>query len=69
VKGAIGVVQLDRAPDHDALRAQFLAEGVWLRPLQDVVYLMPPFTIEDDELEALMGAVRRVVARWSATPR
>jgi adenosylmethionine-8-amino-7-oxononanoate aminotransferase len=69
VKGAIGVVQLDRAPDHDALRAQFLAEGVWVRPLQDVVYLMPPFTIEDDELEALMGAVRRVVARWSATPR
>jgi adenosylmethionine-8-amino-7-oxononanoate aminotransferase len=67
VKGAIGVVQLDRIPDLDGLRQALLAEGVWVRPFGDVVYLMPPFVIADDELEALIGAVVKVVRRWSAT--
>src|SRR5690606_26870963 len=65
VKGAIGVVQLERAPgaaELDALRRRFVDEGVWVRPFGDVVYLMPPFVITDDELEVLTGAVRAVLA-------
>ncbi|MDH3418025.1 MAG: adenosylmethionine--8-amino-7-oxononanoate transaminase [Gammaproteobacteria bacterium] len=68
VKGAIGVVQLDRVPDLDALRQAFLDEHVWIRPFHDVVYLMPPFVISEDELETLMRAVCRVVERWSRAP-
>ena len=68
VKGAIGVVQLDRVPDLDALREAFLGENVWVRPFGDVVYLMPPFVISDDELETLIQAVCRVVERWSRAP-
>ncbi|MFS8608400.1 MAG: aminotransferase class III-fold pyridoxal phosphate-dependent enzyme, partial [Gammaproteobacteria bacterium] len=65
VKGAIGVVQLERAPSSaelDALRRRFVDEGVWVRPFGDVVYLMPPFVIADDELDTLIRAVRTVVA-------
>jgi len=65
VKGAIGVVELERAPgaaELDALRRRFVDEGVWVRPFGDVVYLMPPFVIADDELDMLMRAVRTVVA-------
>ena len=65
VKGAIGVVELERAPGAaglDALRRRFVDEGVWVRPFGDVVYLMPPFVIADDELERLVRAVRAVVA-------
>jgi adenosylmethionine-8-amino-7-oxononanoate aminotransferase len=65
VKGAIGVVQLDRMPDLEAMRESFVDEGVWIRPLHDVVYLMPPFVIGEDELATLIAAVRRVVKRWS----
>ncbi|HSG65309.1 MAG TPA: adenosylmethionine--8-amino-7-oxononanoate transaminase [Gammaproteobacteria bacterium] len=65
VKGAIGVVQLDRVPDLEAMRESFVGEGVWIRPFHDVVYLMPPFVITGDELAALIGAVYRVVKRWS----
>jgi adenosylmethionine-8-amino-7-oxononanoate aminotransferase len=65
VKGAIGVVQLDRVPDLEAMRESFVDEGVWIRPLHDVVYLMPPFVIGEDELATLIAAVRRVVKRWS----
>lgn len=68
VKGAIGVVQLDRVPDLDALRQAFLDEHVWIRPFHDVVYLMPPFVISAGELETLMRAVCRVVERWSRAP-
>jgi adenosylmethionine-8-amino-7-oxononanoate aminotransferase len=64
-KGAIGVVQLDRIPDLSALRMAFVEQGVWVRPFGDVVYLMPPFVISDDELAALTQAVVRVVAGWS----
>jgi adenosylmethionine-8-amino-7-oxononanoate aminotransferase len=69
VKGAIGVVQLDRVPDLDALRQRFLEEGVWVRPFEDVVYLMPPLVIDADELDTLIRAVNRVVKDWSAAPR
>ena len=62
VKGAIGVVELAAVPDLDSLRQRFVAEGVWVRPFENVVYLMPPFTISPADLETLLDAVRRVVA-------
>jgi adenosylmethionine-8-amino-7-oxononanoate aminotransferase len=31
--------------------------GVWVRPLGDVVVLMPPLAIGDDDLETLVGTV------------
>ncbi len=61
VKGAIGVVQLDCVPDLNALRQRFLEEGVWVRPFEDVVYLMPPLVIGAAELDTLIQAVNRVV--------
>ncbi len=61
VKGAIGVVQFDHRPDVDALREAFIAEGVWVRPFGDVIYLMPPLIIESEDLQTLTGAVNRVV--------
>ena len=64
-RGAIGVVQLDRVPDLDELRRRFVEEGVWVRPFADVVYLMPPLVIGDDDLAILTAAVCRVVADWS----
>ena len=68
VKGAIGVVQLDRVPDLDALRQRFLEAGVWVRPFADVIYLMPPLVIGAEELDTLIQAVTRVVKDWSALP-
>lgn len=61
VKGAIGVVELDRQPNLERLRARFVEEGVWVRPFGRVVYLMPAFTIGEMELDELISAVARVV--------
>ncbi len=61
VMGAIGVVELHRVDDLNALRARFIAEGVFIRPIGNVVYLTPAFTITPDELKALTDAIVRVV--------
>ncbi len=61
VRGAIGVVQLDKTPDREAMKRAFLARGVWVRPFADVVYLTPAFTISQAELEMLTRAVIEVV--------
>jgi adenosylmethionine---8-amino-7-oxononanoate aminotransferase len=61
VKGAIGVVELDRIDDLNALRRQFLGEAVFIRPIENVVYLTPAFTISENELSTLTDAVCRVV--------
>ena len=66
VKGAIGVVELDRIENLNALRQRFVAEGVFIRPFGNIVYLTPAFTIAADELATLTGAIRRVLSsrRW-----
>jgi adenosylmethionine-8-amino-7-oxononanoate aminotransferase len=61
VRGAIGVVALDRIDDLYELRRRFVAEGVFVRPFGATVYLTPAFTIAPDELARLTGAVVRVV--------
>jgi adenosylmethionine-8-amino-7-oxononanoate aminotransferase len=66
VKGAIGVVQLARVPQLEALRARFVRHGVWVRPLGDVVYLMPPLVIGPEDLATLMRAVHDVLTEAAA---
>jgi adenosylmethionine---8-amino-7-oxononanoate aminotransferase len=61
VKGAIGVVELDRIDKLDAIRQRFIAEGVFIRPFGSIVYLTPAFTITGNELAQLTNALRRVL--------
>jgi len=63
VKGAIGVVELDRIDDLNDLKRRLVAEGVWVRPFRNIVYLTPALTIDATELKTLTGAIRRVVGR------
>jgi adenosylmethionine-8-amino-7-oxononanoate aminotransferase len=66
VKGAIGVVQLKRPPQLEALRTRFVRHGVWVRPFGSVVYLMPPLVIRAEDLERLIAAVRDVLREAAA---
>ncbi len=61
VKGAIGVVELARIDNLDALRARFVEQGVFVRPFGNIVYLTPAFTIAADDLKKLTDAVVTVV--------
>lgn len=65
VWGALGVVELEHDRDVVWLRRRFVDEGVWVRPLDRAVYLMPPLVISGFELTRLTDAVLRVVTDWS----
>jgi adenosylmethionine-8-amino-7-oxononanoate aminotransferase len=57
VLGAIGVVQLEHPVDVAAATAAAIGEGVWLRPFRDLVYTMPPYVTDDDDVARIARGV------------
>ncbi|AWL37055.1 MULTISPECIES: adenosylmethionine--8-amino-7-oxononanoate transaminase [unclassified Streptomyces] len=57
VLGAIGVVQLDHEVDMATATRAAVREGVWLRPFRDLVYTMPPYVTDDDDVARICRAV------------
>jgi adenosylmethionine-8-amino-7-oxononanoate aminotransferase len=60
VKGAIGVVELENIENMNALKAALVAEGVWVRPFRNIVYLTPALTIDEADLRKLTDAIVKV---------
>jgi len=62
VLGAIGVVQLEHPVDMAAATEAAVSHGVWLRPFRDLIYAMPPYVIDEQDLarvcEAMLAAAR-----------
>ncbi len=61
VLGAIGVLELKTSVDMKTLQAQFVEQGVWVRPFGKLVYVMPPYVIADNELTTLLNGFVHVV--------
>jgi adenosylmethionine---8-amino-7-oxononanoate aminotransferase len=57
VLGAIGVVQMDCEVDIAAATAVAVEHGVWLRPFRDLIYTMPPYVIDDDDLVRICNSI------------
>jgi len=57
VLGAIGVIELDRPVDVAAATRAATERGVWLRPFRDLVYAMPPYVTDDEDLERITSAM------------
>lgn len=55
--GAIGVVEVDKPVDMATLQDFFVNRGVWVRPFNRNVYLMPPYCIEPEDLRRLTDAI------------
>jgi adenosylmethionine-8-amino-7-oxononanoate aminotransferase len=66
VLGAIGVVQLEHQVDVAAVTATAVEHGVWLRPFRDLIYAMPPYVIDGQDLttvtDAMLAATGRALA-------
>ncbi len=65
VLGAIGVVEMKEPVDMAQIQAQFVEQGVWVRPFGKLVYVMPPYVINEQDLDRLSGAICRVVEQQS----
>lgn len=66
VRGAIGVIQLDRTAPADRLSAGCIANGVWLRPFRDILYTTPPLIAGEEDIAHIAAAMLASVSEWSA---
>lgn len=64
ILGAIGVVELHEDVDLAWMTPEFIKRGVWLRPFNRLVYIMPPFVISKKELSTLTAAMYDVVKAY-----
>ena len=57
VLGGIGVVETHKPVNTQALQRYFVQHGVWIRPFNRLVYLMPPYISPPDDVARLCAVV------------
>jgi adenosylmethionine-8-amino-7-oxononanoate aminotransferase len=63
VLGAIGVVELKEPVDMKRIQPMFVEHGIWVRPFGKLVYVMPPFIMNDDEIVFLCKGIYDVLSK------
>ncbi|MDH5444942.1 MAG: adenosylmethionine--8-amino-7-oxononanoate transaminase [Gammaproteobacteria bacterium] len=61
VLGAIGVVEMKQPVDMTTIMEMFVEQSVWIRPFGKLVYVMPPFIMNNEDLTLLTTALCKVV--------
>lgn len=61
--GAIGVIELKEPVDMQRIQPLFVERGVWVRPFGKLVYCMPPYVMNNDDLATLTAAMVDTVAQ------
>jgi adenosylmethionine---8-amino-7-oxononanoate aminotransferase len=61
ILGAIGVIECKTAVDMQKIQPAFVNKGVWIRPFGKLIYLMPPYIINQQDTEQLCDAIFEVL--------
>lgn len=57
VLGAIGVVEMKEHVDVSEAQKFFIEKGVWIRPFRNLIYIMPPYIIDEKDLNQTTSAI------------
>lgn len=60
--GAIGVVELHEPVKQAEIQKAFVEAGVWIRPFNCLVYIMPPFIAQPKHIHQLLDAMYQVLS-------
>ena len=63
VLGGIGVIELISPVEMAKVQPLFVEQGVWVRPFGKLVYTMPAYIMNKDDVAALTSAMVNVVAQ------
>ena len=60
--GGIGVVELHEPVNQHLIQPKFVELGVWVRPFGKLIYLMPPYIIEQQQIDTLGKAIYQIAS-------
>ena len=61
VIGAVGILEMKSKVNVSSLQEKFVKNGIWLRPYSNLIYVMPPYTISQKDLNFLLQKIKVVI--------
>lgn len=68
VLGGVGVIEMQEAVDTRTLQPGFVEAGVWVRPFGKLVYVMPPYVMDNADLAFLCQQIILVLQKHAGSP-
>ena len=63
ILGAMGAIELIDKKYLEGFQEFAFKNGVWLRPIGNVMYLMPPYIIKKQELKKILEVIKKWIVK------